>query len=269
MSAISALPIPAGWYPDPLGTLQQRWWNGNGWTSEIAPYRPTLSLIPADPYVPPENLAVLPAYSVISAYGAVQAYPAEPAQSRPTRPLPAELYFSSGQSSTTHETALLEPDFIVEAPRPFAYATIPSVSRISSRVLDRPTQRYTASVWLLSVTPLFYGALSIALSFGPVGLYSRFSQVSLIVLAIAAMLTFAIRDRRQLSFAGHARTATPAWLLLTPLAYLLARAIIVKKLTGFGAIAPLILGILVVALLVGGALLQPSTLAQVFAAAPM
>jgi Protein of unknown function (DUF2510) len=269
MSATSALPIPAGWYPDPLGTLQQRWWNGNGWTREIAPYKPTLSLIPADPYVPPESSAVLPAYSVISAYGAVQAYPAEPAQSRPTRPFPAELYFSSEQSSTTHETTLLEPDFIMEAPQPFAYETIPRVSRISPRVLDRPTQRYTASIWLLAVSPLLYGALSIALSFGPAGLYSRFSQVSLILLAVAAMLTFAIRDRRQLSFDGHVRTATPAWLLLTPLAYLLARAIIVKRQTGLTAVAPLILGILVVALLVCGALLQPSTIAQVFVAAPM
>lgn len=27
---------PAGWYPDPLGHPQLRWWNSNGWTEQVS-----------------------------------------------------------------------------------------------------------------------------------------------------------------------------------------------------------------------------------------
>lgn len=29
--------VPAGWYPDPLGNPQLRWWNGEGWTEQVSP----------------------------------------------------------------------------------------------------------------------------------------------------------------------------------------------------------------------------------------
>lgn len=32
---------PAGWYPDPAGSGQQRWWDGIGWTAHLAPAAPT------------------------------------------------------------------------------------------------------------------------------------------------------------------------------------------------------------------------------------
>lgn len=33
-------PVPAGWFQDPLGTPQQRYWDGSVWTNEIAPLSP-------------------------------------------------------------------------------------------------------------------------------------------------------------------------------------------------------------------------------------
>jgi Protein of unknown function (DUF2510) len=264
------MPIPAGWYPDPLGSLQQRWWNGERWTEEIAPYRPTLSQVPADPYTPPEISTVLPAYSVVSAYGAVQAYTAEPAFAVAPVIAPATpMYFSAEQNQTTHTSAIAEQDLAVGGYQPFAYEMVATVSKPSGRILALPTQRYTASIWLFAVTPLIFAIASVGLSFAPVGVYSRFSQVSLVVLAISALIVFAIRDRRELGFAGYTRTASAWWIILSPIAYLIARSVNVRRQTGTHATAPLILGIFVVMAIVAFALLQPSTLAQVLAAAPV
>ncbi len=38
----SASAAPAGWYRDPLGIPQLRWWNGIGWTNHIQEERTEL-----------------------------------------------------------------------------------------------------------------------------------------------------------------------------------------------------------------------------------
>ncbi|AWB89494.1 DUF2510 domain-containing protein [Salinibacterium hongtaonis] len=35
---------PAGWYHDPLGLPQVRWWNGMMWTNEVQPPRPEIQV---------------------------------------------------------------------------------------------------------------------------------------------------------------------------------------------------------------------------------
>lgn len=35
--------VPAGWYRDPLGLPQVRWWNGMGWTNRIEERRPEIA----------------------------------------------------------------------------------------------------------------------------------------------------------------------------------------------------------------------------------
>ena len=47
MSAVNEHVAPAGWYQDPLGIPQVRWWNGLGWTNRIEEIRPEIQLASA------------------------------------------------------------------------------------------------------------------------------------------------------------------------------------------------------------------------------
>ncbi|MBC7762237.1 MAG: DUF2510 domain-containing protein [Candidatus Saccharibacteria bacterium] len=42
-------PVPAGWYRDPLGLPQLRWWNGLSWTNRIEEHRPEIQLATPEP----------------------------------------------------------------------------------------------------------------------------------------------------------------------------------------------------------------------------
>ncbi len=44
----AATAAPAGWYRDPLGIPQLRWWNGMSWTNHIQEARPELPSWTAD-----------------------------------------------------------------------------------------------------------------------------------------------------------------------------------------------------------------------------
>jgi hypothetical protein len=39
--------VPAGWYRDPLGLPQLRWWNGMSWTNRVEEPRPELQVAPS------------------------------------------------------------------------------------------------------------------------------------------------------------------------------------------------------------------------------
>ena len=41
-----AVTPPANWYPDPNSELQQRWWDGNGWTTSTRPLPPPAQPLP-------------------------------------------------------------------------------------------------------------------------------------------------------------------------------------------------------------------------------
>jgi hypothetical protein len=41
MTERPSTPIPAGWYPDPRGTSQRRWWDGTAWTHALEPLAAT------------------------------------------------------------------------------------------------------------------------------------------------------------------------------------------------------------------------------------
>ncbi|MCU1557512.1 MAG: hypothetical protein JWN09_1507 [Microbacteriaceae bacterium] len=44
MSSVNASAVPAGWYRDPLGLPQIRWWNGISWTNRVEQRRPEIQM---------------------------------------------------------------------------------------------------------------------------------------------------------------------------------------------------------------------------------
>ncbi|MEY2849355.1 MAG: hypothetical protein RI885_2022, partial [Actinomycetota bacterium] len=104
----------------------------------------------------------------------------------------------------------------------------------------RPTKVYTFAVWLLAILPL-PGAL------GMRGLTGMVPADDLWTVRIAALGTLtvislicAVRDTQVLRSARHSETASAGWMLLTPLAYLIARTGMVRLETGVRASAPLL-----------------------------
>jgi len=44
MPSVNKSTVPAGWYRDPLGRPQLRWWNGLSWTNRIEEHRPEIQM---------------------------------------------------------------------------------------------------------------------------------------------------------------------------------------------------------------------------------
>ena len=75
---------PSGWYPDPKGTDQQRWWDGVLWTEYVRP-RPVPEVPPVTEYVPMQS-----ASPTVSAGRASST--AAPVVPGPTQPKPSFFY---------------------------------------------------------------------------------------------------------------------------------------------------------------------------------
>jgi hypothetical protein len=133
------------------------------------------------------------------------------------------------------------------------------IPKISAGQAAPPDRSSTVSVWLIAVIPLVMvgvGLLAVT-SFGE--FYTRFMQGGLLFIFALATIALAVRDRRDLLNAGHASTASPAWILLTPLAYLVARSIVVYRSTRRGT-APLWVWLVLVAGITAAAFLLPDWL---------
>ena len=101
--------IPAGWYTDPAGNAQLRWWDGSAWTANLVDAPPALPELPAPdvagveaapaalesptpsrPSTPPSEA---PSSAIVTESAPLPVEPAEPAEAvepaEPVAPLPA------------------------------------------------------------------------------------------------------------------------------------------------------------------------------------
>jgi hypothetical protein len=124
--------------------------------------------------------------------------------------------------------------------------------RIRTGTVLRPTQVHTAPAWTIAVLPALAAIIAAAVAFLVPEMYTPFTLVGLALVVLFTTVLLAVSDRRMLVLADHTRTASPAWVLLTPPAYLLARAVRTHEQAGRGWV-PFIVALPV--LLVAGAVI--------------
>jgi len=269
MSVVPNAPIPAGWYPDPAGSFQQRWWTGSSWTNDFAQYRPTLiHSAPAAEQIlaqsvpqqasSPSYLAQQAAATVHATTGpqavqqsATQTLVREPA----VDPLPA---FRLPDADRPPQTVVAQPNagtatLVPVTPPPSHYSVdsqgasfsndyLPfgSIPQVRRGARTKPERRYTAAVWLLALLPVAFVGAAYAVAVLLPLLYTGFVIAVLALVFLLTGLGLGFADRRGLYIEGHDSTTPPALALLTPLAYLIARTVIAGRETGKNAVAPLL-----------------------------
>ncbi len=254
--------VPAGWYPDPLGLPQLRWWDAQAWTEHTSEARAPIVIQPAtrlayadDDLGTDQSRAWddLPSRREQRERerqntGAVDLDYEEPQYE--TETVDNELSAQPLLAMTLKE---LEPpltetvDDATPGPRRASYhananPAVPTLSALAEEDeaparAPKRMRTYTSAVWFIALMPAIQLATSIALIFAGLGQnYPLYLVVwfapYLLVIGIAAF------DKLVLTLWGHKRPASAAWAILTNPVYLVVRALRTYRETGKG-FAPL------------------------------
>jgi hypothetical protein len=228
MTSTGGSTTPAGWYTDPGGSGQLRWWDGTAWSAHLAP-QPT----PA-----PTPTPVVPLPPVVQPAAVYE--PAMTADDQPYVPL------KGSWNTNTHGGAY----------------------SVGANDFARPAQWNTVWVWLLALSSLLLTLSYIVFFAVESTVAPTTELISLVVLVSGVFvleILFAAADRRKLVRWGYLRPASVWWILLGPLFYLIFRAVAVRREVGRG-LAPLITYIAVgvgsgLVLAIGSAIFIPAFLA--------
>ncbi|MEO7349798.1 MAG: DUF2510 domain-containing protein [Terrimesophilobacter sp.] len=191
--------IIAGWYPDPTDNTQARWWDGTEWGSATRPRQTE---------APP----------------------------KPAEPVHHNRYFSPVPLRTE---AVLPP---IDPYRPlnrrddsqgFVSMGLKPVIKFT------PTRAYTGSVWAIATMPIWSTIVVLALTIILGDLYTTFLISITSVTVLVILIAFAIHDQKRMLNSLHPKAASPWWMILSPLIYLIVRGVHVSRTVGHGW-APLI-----------------------------
>lgn len=259
----SRLP-PAGWYPDPAGAPQKRWWDGTGWTvhNQIA----TEAVV-----APVAAAAVMPVFAM------AQPSTAQPSTAQPSTAQPSTVHASTSLPSTAAALPFAATPFTPQSPAtsqvlptatgafefafqpavaagagdaagpvafdPFDSANFPargqSGSTASAAVLDYtmvPTGWATRGGLLIALMP----AIQLVMTIGMFWLWINVGLALISVFLISMLpwcftLIAAIFDRRKLFSLGFERPPHWAWIFIGPWLYLILRVIATRREMGGGA----------------------------------
>lgn len=250
MSDVNGNTPRAGWYPDPAGSTQQRWWNGTGWTDSLrdaptaAPAAPVPPVTPAAPVPPVAPVAQTPpaAPPYTPAYG----------EMHPGAPAPQPPYGAPGYNSAAPAAPAAAPAYNANAAAGYGAHAAPQTNPGAST--------NTVWIWLIIGLPLLsafgvfaidpvalareavassspYGAGDYGTLGGGTAVVSGLLQLLSFVMA-AAIILFGFFDHRALQRIGLRRPFNWRWgffaLLVGPIVYVIGRSVVVKKATGTG-----------------------------------
>jgi hypothetical protein len=151
----------------------------------------------------------------------------------PVEPAPVQTVVPAASS----EPVAVEPATAVAVPLAEEPATA-----VSMDAAVAPTRSNTVSSWFVALSPFYYAiafiiALPALASISGVIVLGSIAAAIIVVPFVIALI-FAIVDFGALKKLGHPRPASPGWMFLTPLVYLIVRTVRVRRATGKGS-APL------------------------------
>ncbi|MET4704733.1 DUF2510 domain-containing protein [Frigoribacterium sp. UYMn621] len=199
---------PPGWFADPVGLSDLRWWSGAEWTAHVAP---SPAMHPADIPRPGTVLG-----NIALVHGST--------------PVPHPGSFVPAQPVT--------PPFSLFAETP-AEQRRSAVPAATTAAMTGPSSWNTGGAWALSATPLVGVVSGVGAVFASTVVPGAWLwSLPIALLPLLWTIGAATRDRITLEALGYNRLPSRWWLLLGPLGYLIARTVFVRRQSGRGS-APL------------------------------
>ncbi|MDQ1542405.1 MAG: hypothetical protein QOK08_43 [Actinomycetota bacterium] len=251
--------VPAGWYPDPLGLPQMRWWDNHGWTEHTTEARAPVVIQEAKLAWADDEPEVdeLPTRREMREREQRQSGATDDGTDSPDSPTAdalLELEAPSWDALPADQPApdvLLVPQFTsaqaAAHQRPAAESATPVTTQAENAPFAHGTapSTNTAGGWIIALLPLaqLLGTLLVVAAAGASG-----TSVGVILTILIApyfiSIPFAIGDQRALRRHGYERPASWAWVFLGPV-YLIARAVRILMRAGNGFTPILVWGALV------------------------
>ena len=288
--------VPAGWYPDPMGLPQLRWWNNHAWTELTSEARPPLvmqqptRLAYADDELPTrrqqreqrerdEQYAHLATDEDDARDAAAAQAPLTVTLKELGPPAPNAVEWGAVEA----DVPLGEPEPDVTAPgetidervdqdlddrfddfdtRFFPRTAASAVSATSAQSAQTSVQKlpvYTGAAWIIALVPLAQLVVSLLLLLGFGSTIDMGVTIGIWGGPYVLILILAVIDYLLLVRAGHDRPASWAWALLSAPVYLIVRSMSVSRVSGFG-LAPLLVWAGLGLLQIGSVLVVPGLL---------
>lgn len=213
--------VPAGWYADPSGLPQLRWWDSTAWSEHVH-----------HPEFAGESAAVAAAAPAAASTSSVAVL---------ERTAVSEDAESNGFLTYVSEHCAVEWDPSMETMQTGPARVGAFMSAAPIYVAEEEPGRaraYTSAVWFLAAMPLIQIALTVGI-FALLGNVDNFRlALGVVVVPYLWSVALAYTDRKTLINSGHFSTAHWAWALISPLLYLAIRTVRVHRLARRGS-APL------------------------------
>jgi len=295
--------VPAGWYPDPLGLPQMRWWDNHGWTEHTTEARAPIVIQEAKlAWADDDAIDELPTRrerrerergtedgetprSQLTAEALLQlegpSWDELPADEPAPNVLPIPEFVpaapqgapaTQGAPVAAQTAAPAQPVQAEAAHTEYAQTPVaqPAAAHVPGTAYAQGTAPSTNTLggWVIALLPLvqLLGTLLVVSAAGSGGTNVGV-VLTILILPYFISIPFAVADQRALKKHGYEQPASWAWVLLSGPIYLIARAIRIVMKAGNGFAPILVWGALVL-LQIGSVVAVPglviSALPQVF-----